>query len=165
MPLSPTRLPAGCLAVCAALLCTACGKTERSGAIGDELSAKGLRVTVQRVDASPPVPARDVTGLSVPAPGYSLVGVRVKVCSNHGGAIGQYDFGLKASQGDARLKFPAMNYPRSFDTVRSGCDDGWIVFEVPRGARPEKVTFGFQDTGSRRHERNRVDARFSWDAS
>lgn len=149
-----------CAAITPAL--AACGKTERSGSVGDELSAKGLKVTVQRVDTSPPVPAQDVTGLSLPAPGYSLVGLRVRVCSDHGGAIGQYDFGLRASQGTARLKFPAMNYDEPFDTVRSGCGTGWIVFEVPRGARPEQATFGFDDTGSRRHEQNRVSARFSW---
>ncbi len=150
------------LTLTAAVLASGCGTTEKSGSVGDELSAKGLKVAVRRVDTSVPTPARDITGLSVPAPGHSLVGVRVHVCSDHGGAIGQFDFGLKANGGSARLKFPAMNYPNFFETVRTGCGDGWIVFEVTRGARPDRVTFGFQDTGSYRHEQNQVKAKFSW---
>jgi len=147
----------------AALLVAGCGKTEKSGDVGDELTAKGVKVTVQKVDRSVPVPARDITGLSTPAPGMSLVGVRAKVCSDHGGAIGQYDFGIETSNGAGRLKFPAMNYPDGLDIVRTGCGDGWVVFEVPAGSRPEKVKFGFQDTGSRvPSQNNQVDARFTW---
>jgi hypothetical protein len=142
--------------------CSPDGTTDKSGAVGDELSAKGLRVTVQRVDASVPVPARDITGLSTPAPGKSLVGVRARVCSSHGGAIGSYSFSVEP---DGRLKFPAMNYSGAFESLRNGCGTGWIVFEVPRGTRPEKVRFSFTDTGSYRHEQDRVKARFTWNVS
>jgi hypothetical protein len=140
-----------------------CGKTERSGAIGEKLSAKGLEVTVEKVDTAVPVPARDITGLSQPALGFVLVGARVRVCSNHAGATGPYDFGIETTGGDhGRLKFPETNYPDSFDSLRNGCGGGWVVFEVPRGTTPKHVTFGFEDTGSFRREHTRVDARFSW---
>jgi hypothetical protein len=139
-----------------------CGTTERSGGVGDTLTAKGLEATVEQVDTNVPVPESDVTGLSQPAPGAKLVGTRVRVCSDHGGAIGAYAFGLDASSGDATLKYPERNYDDPFETVREGCGDGWVVFEIPEPAQPERVTFGFEDTGSFREPQTEVDAKFSW---
>ena len=143
-----------------------CGKTEQTGSVGQELTAKGLRVTLEKVDTAVPVPGRDITGLSTPSPGFKLVGVRVQVCSNHGGATGPYDFGVKTTDGETgRLKFPAMNYPDAFESRRGGCGRGWVVFEIPRTATLGKVTYGFDDTGSYRHEQNRVSARFTWNVN
>jgi hypothetical protein len=143
-----------------------CGTTEKSGQVGDTLSAKGLQATVQQVDTRVPVPESDVTGLSQPAPGAKLVGAQVKVCSDHGGAIGPYDFGLDTSSGDdAKLKYPEHNYDDSFEIVRDGCGDGWVVFEIPQSSKPDKVTFGFEDTGTSQHPETQVDARFSWTVS
>jgi hypothetical protein len=120
-------------------------------------------VTLKRVDRSVPEPESDITGLSVPAPGTRLFGARVRVCSDHGGAIGQYSFGVEVSGDEkGRLKFPSHNYSKPFDTVRDGCGGGWIVFEIPKDSQAERVTFGFEDTGAVRKEQNRVDARFSW---
>lgn len=146
----------------AAVALAACSSTEKDGAVGEELTAKGLKVTVVRVDRSPPVPRRDITGLSRPARGQRLVGVRVRACSDHGGALGQYDFSIETSDGDGRLKFPARNYRDAFDTIRNGCGEGWIVFEIPADSSPERVKFAFEDTGSVRQEHERVDAKFSW---
>ena len=67
------------------------------------------------MDTKVPVPANDITGLSTPAPGAKLVGILARVCSDHGGAIGAYDFGLESSEGDGRLKFPQRNYREAFD--------------------------------------------------
>ncbi len=143
-----------------------CGTTEKSGSIGDELTAKGIQVTVQRVSTKVPVPTDDFTGLSSPAAGKALTGVLAKVCSDHGGAIGPYDFGLDSSGGSGDLKFPEHNLSPAFDTVRTGCGTGWVVFEIPKDADPTKVTFGFQDTGSAQaSDNNQVDAKFSWDVS
>jgi hypothetical protein len=109
------------------------------------------------------VPANDITGLSRPSPGSKLVGVLVRVCSDHGGAIGPYDFGVDTGSGDdGRLKFPATNYAKTFDSLRADCGEGWVVFEIPAESSPDRVTFGFEDTGSARDEQNDVDARFSW---
>jgi hypothetical protein len=143
-----------------------CGTTEKSGDVGDTLTAKGLSATVEQVDTDVPVPASDVTGLSQPSPGSKLVGARVKVCSDHGGAVGPYDFGLDTSSGDdAQLKYPERNYDESFETIRDGCGDGWVVFEIPQSAKADKVTFGFEDTGTSQHPETQVDAKFSWAVS
>jgi hypothetical protein len=164
MEARPPLLALGSLIAIAVGL-TGCGTTEESGAVGDELSAKGLQATVEQVDAKAPVPESDVTGLSQPSPGSKLVGARVKVCSDHGGAIGPFDFGLDASSGEAKLKYPERNYDDSFETVRDGCGDGWVVFEIPQSSQPEKVTFGFEDTGTSHQPETQVDARFSWEVS
>lgn len=158
------RRTLGALAACGALslAVAACGTTEKSGRVGDTLSAKGLQATVAEVDTDVPVPASDVTGLSQPAPGTKLVGARVRVCSDHGGAIGPYDFGIDASSGDATLKYPERNYDDSFEIVRDGCGDGWVVFQIQQSARPDRVTFGFEDTGSAQHPETEVNAKFSW---
>ena len=153
-------LLAACGAV--ALAVAGCGTTEKSGQVGDTLSAKGLQATLEQVDTRVPVPASDVTGLSQPAPGTKLVGARVKVCSDHGGAIGPYDFGLDSSSGEATLKYPERNYDDSFETVRDGCGDGWVVFQIPESADPERVTFDFEDTGTAQHRETEVHAKFSW---
>jgi hypothetical protein len=139
-----------------------CGTTEKEGSVGDELSANGLKVTVDRVDRSPPRPRKDITGLSLPAPGKRLVGVHARACSDHGGALGPYDFGIESSEGDGRLKYPAKNYRDAFESIRDDCGEGWIVFEIPADAKPRRVKFGFEDTGSTMNEEDRVDAEFSW---
>jgi hypothetical protein len=160
----------GCLlslpiAVLGALL-VGCGTTEKSGTVGEALTANGLKVTVDRVDTSVHVPKHDITGLSQPSPGTKLVGTRVYVCSEHGGAIGAYDFGLDTTAGGhGQLKYPEENYRRSFDSVRIGCHGGWVVFQIPVKAKPDKVTFGFEDTGSAEDPGSEVDAKFSWDAA
>jgi hypothetical protein len=160
------RPPLICITLAIAAAVTGgCGTTEKSGQVGDTLSAKGLEATVQEVDTNVPVPASDVTGLSQPAPGSTLVGARVHVCSDHGGAIGPYDFGLDTSSGDARLKYPERNYDASFETVRDDCGEGWVVFEIPQASRPDRVTFGFEDTGTSQHPETQVNAKFSWTVS
>jgi hypothetical protein len=143
-----------------------CGSTEKSGQVGDTLSAKGLQATVEQVDTSVPVPESDVTGLSQPAQGSKLVGAQVRVCSDHGGAIGPYDFGLATGSGDdTTQKYPEQNYDDSFEIVRDGCGDGWVVFEIPQASSPDRVTFGFEDTGTSQHPETQVNAKFSWTLS
>lgn len=162
---SNSALPPVALAPLLVLLAAGagCGTTEESGLIGDTLTARGLEVTIEEVDTSVPVNEGDVTGLSEPTPGSKLVGTRVRVCSNHGGAIGPYDFGLETSSDDqGRLKYPQRNYASSFDSQREGCGGGWIVFEIPQDTKPDRVSFHFVDTGTAREGQNDVDARFSW---
>ena len=153
------------LAACAAALagCAGIGVTERSGSLGDELTARGVKVTVKKLDRHVPVPQDDLSGLSSPRSGQRLIGARVRVCSDHGGAIGTYDFGVETSAGTGRVKFPALNYDDRFESLRNGCDSGWLVLEVPLESRLEKVTFKFEDTGSAQPGSNdQVDARFAW---
>jgi hypothetical protein len=155
------RAGIACLVALAAV--AGCGSTERSGSVGEKLAAKGLRVTVERVDRSVPVPERDVTGLALPGRGFKLVGVRVRVCSDHGGAIGPWAFGIETSDGaQGRAKYPERNYEQAFEPVRDSCGHGWVVFEIPARSTPARVKFGFEDTGSARLPQTRVDARFTW---
>jgi len=160
------RLVLPAIAGVAALAAAGCGTTEKTGSVGDELTANGIQVTVSKVTTDVPVPANDVTGLSAPSPGSRLAGALAKVCSNHGGAIGSYDFGMHSTDGDGKLKFPESNLSPAFDTVRSDCGTGWVVFEIPAGAKPTSVSFGFQDTGSAEaSDNNQVNARFTWNAN
>jgi hypothetical protein len=149
-------------ALAAAAVVAGCGDVERSGAVGDRLEGGGLEVTLQKLDREVPTPDSDVTGLSVPGPGMRLVGARVRVCSDHGGAIGQFSFGMETDRGDGRLKYSASNYDRPFETVRDGCGGGWLVFEIPKRSTPTRLEFGFEDTGTARQPQTQVDARFSW---
>jgi hypothetical protein len=150
----------------AALVLAGCGTTTRSGHIGETFSGGGLRVTVERVDQHPPVPAGDVTGLSSPAPGDRLLGARVHICSKQGAAIGTYDFALALDGGGAgRVKFPQENYANAFESLRTGCARGWIVFELPRASRVSTITFAFDDTGTSNANgsgRPESHERFSW---
>jgi hypothetical protein len=146
-----------------------CGTTTKSGAVGDTLSGGGVNVTVVRVDHHPPVPRHDVSGLSSPAPGDGLLGVLVRVCSHVGPAIGTWDFSLALDGGGhAQVKFPSMNYARTFDDLRIGCARGWIVFEYPAGGHPSEMRFAFDDTGDSGSlgnaggHRQETHERFSW---
>ncbi len=89
--------------------------------------------------------------------------MHVRVCSDHGGAVGPYHFGIDTSAGDGELKNAARNYRDRYEAVRDDCGEGWIVFEIPADAKPERVTFGFEDTGATMRENERVDAKFSWE--
>jgi len=60
---------------------------------------------------------------------------------------------------------PERNYDDSFETVRDGCGDGWVVFEIPQSSQADKVTFGFEDTGTSQHPGTQVNAKFSWTVS
>ena len=134
--------------VIAALGLVACGTTTASGTIGGTLSGGGVSVTLQRVDRHPPVPSDDISGLSTPAPGNRLIGARFRVCSTAGQAIGTFNFSINlVGGGSGSVKFPAMNYPDSFDVVRTGCARGWIVFELPRASQAHDIAFTFDDTG------------------
>lgn len=143
--------------------CSFDGETKKSGSVGDELSAEKVRVKVEKIDREVPVPKRDITGLSVPSAGHRLIGVRVNVCSGYRAAIGSFSFSLEASEGGAEPKHVARNYDSMFRSVRDDCERGWLVYEIPRGAKPEKVKFKFDETGNAQDESDNVKARFEWD--
>jgi hypothetical protein len=56
---------------------------------------------------------------------------------------------------------PERNFDNSFEKVR----DGWVVFEIPQSSQADKVTFGFEDTGTSQHSETQVNAKFSWTVS
>ena len=124
-----------------------------------------MSVTLQRVDMHPRVPRHDLSGLSSPAPGDRLIGALVTVCSKLGAAIGPSDFAIGLSGGaSGRVKFPALNYSRAFDVVRTGCRSGWLTFEVPASSSPDEIKFAFDYTGSSSpgEEQQESHQRFSW---
>jgi hypothetical protein len=55
---------------------------------------------------------------------------------------------------------PERNYDDSFETVRDA-----VVFEIPQSSQADKVTFGFEDTGTSQHPGTQVNAKFSWTVS
>ncbi len=88
------------------------------------------------------------------------------MCTDRDQAIKAYDFQLDPADGDAvRPHLPQRSYDDSFDVTRSGCDSGWIVFEIPADARAESVRFTHDDTGSARPGSTERHARFTWNAS
>ena len=62
----------------------------------------------------------------------------------------------------ARPDRSGAQYGNSFDSLRNGCGGGWVVFEIPASGKAERVTFGFEDTGSTSQPQTQVSARFSW---
>jgi hypothetical protein len=160
------RALTGAIAVSAALLVAACGTTTLSGKVGATLHTGGLAVTVDRFDPHPPIPAHDVTGLSRPAPGSRLVAAHVHVCSKMGPAIGSWNFSVALTGGgQSSVNNAQTNYPDGFDSLRTGCSVGWIVFQVPQTSRPGSVNFAFDDTGnagSAYSERREKHVRFRW---
>jgi len=155
------------LAAALAVTTSGCGTDEKSGKVGDRLAVDHVSVTLQRIDTTVPVPEKDVTGLSRPMPGGTLFGARVKVCADDVGAVVPTSFGLRLEGGGAgRLKYPERNVPHGYDAVRDGCGSGWLVFDVPPGGRPAKLTFSFVNTGSSNHlggGQDEVDVHFTWE--
>jgi hypothetical protein len=138
---------ASCVAL-AALSASGCGTESVEGDVGDQLEAGSIRATASRVSSEVPSPRNDVTGLGSARPGNRLIGVHVKMCKSSGQAVNDSAFTLELEGGDsADHKFPQTAYPDGFDSLRSGCESGWLVFEAPRGARPSALAFEYEDTG------------------
>jgi hypothetical protein len=154
------------IAVTSALLVAACGTATLSAGVGTTLRTGGLRVTVDRYQAHPPIPAGDVTGLSRPAPGNRLVAAHVHMCSTIGPAIGGWDFSVSFRGGGRGTEnYAETNYPQRLDSINTGCSAGWIVFQVPERSRPSSINFAFDDSGdaaSAYPTRGETHARFSW---
>jgi hypothetical protein len=149
-----------------ACVVASCGATEKTGRVGQTLADGGLRVAVIKVARHvAPVRGPDYPGLGTPSPGTRFVGVEVKACDDRDNAILPVHFGLElAGGGKARLRFPQSVYSNGFDSVRSGCGRGWVLFEAPRRAHPTVVTFAYDDTGSARpgSQNSEKHARFRW---
>jgi hypothetical protein len=161
-----TSLGCGALAVIGVL--AGCNTTTKTGAVGDTLSGSGVSVTLLRVDGQPHIPRPDIGGLSTPASGDRLLGAKVRVCSNQGGAIGTFDFAVDVDGGGSgRVKYPQGNYANGFDAVRTGCAAGWLVFEFPSYSTPTKIRFAYDNTGSNEpgDQQQESHERFSWSLS
>ena len=120
-----------------------------------------------RVDLKAPADKGDITGLSTPRSGTRFVGVKVNVCNDSAQAIKPYDFELELDTGDSlhsvHPRLPVTIYSDDFETLRDGCERGWMVFELPEEARPEAVKFKYDDTGSASAGDTEKHVRFRWD--
>ena len=87
----------------------------------------------------------------------------VKACTDQDQAIKAYDFELARTGGDAlHPRLPTRAYSDPFEVVRSGCGEGWMVFELPGSDRAETVGFTYDDTGANRSGRSQKHLRFKW---
>lgn len=135
-------------AVVLALALSACGTTEREGKVGDTLDGRDVAATL--LEFRPEV-------------GRRLAAVRVSLCSENEQAIGAFAFVLEYDGGKAQPVRPQPVFDDEFEVVRDRCERGWIVYAVPRGAKPTALTFAFDDTGSNQpgdHRENHL--RFRW---
>jgi hypothetical protein len=148
----------------AAALSSGCGSKSVEGNVGDELEAGSIRATVSKVSSQVPRASGDVTGLSSAGPGNRLLGVHLNMCKTSEQAVNTAAFELELEGGDkAGHKFPQTAYSDSFESVRKGCERGWMVFEAPRSASPSAVAFKYDDTGQSGPSGNDGEhVRFKW---
>src|SRR4051812_13313181 len=127
--------------------CSLTGKTvEKDGTIGSTLTGPhGLAVTLVKYDKRTPKVERDITGLASAPEGTHFVAFEVKVCVGDAGlpTISGRNFTADlAKGGEAEQKFPQTVYPDDFDLVGTeGCEQGHLVFIVPRGDSPTDLKF------------------------
>ena len=151
----------------AALLLGGCGATERHGRVGDAL--KGDHLQAKLLAWVPTVPDRllrdDVTGLNQPARGMRFAAVDVALCNDTGAAAMAWQFELRMDDGaKAHPHQPTSVYDDTLDTVREGCERGWVVFQIPAGARPTTLHYEFDwsQPGVNGVPRDSEDVRFDW---
>jgi hypothetical protein len=152
-----------------ALALAACGTTERHGKVGDALKGDHMQAKLLAFVAT--VPERrlghDVTGLNAPARGMRFAAADVAVCNDTGAAAIPWRFELRLGDGSSvHPQQPVSVYDNELETVRDGCDDGWVVWQVPAAAKAESVYYEFDHSeqigqpgsGSVREEHDR----FHW---
>lgn len=153
--LLPVLLPA-------ALALAACGSTERSGAIGDTLEGRQVQVKLLRFKRRVKE-RRDVTGLGAAGRGMRLVAADVGLCNRSGQAVVAYHFTLEHTGGTAHPRYPQSALSHGFESVRDGCEHGWIVFAIPGDAEAQRLRYRFDDTGTARPgDRREEHDRFDW---
>lgn len=151
------------LSGCGALEAGGLDTTEKSGRVGSELADGGTKVTLVKVKRRVPKPEGDVSGLASPAPGTRFFGVLIKACNDSDQAIKNFDFDLaRSGGGDLKPRFPQQALEPEFDSQRSGCGRGWLVFQLEKSDRPEKLKFRYDDTGSGEAGDVERHARFTW---
>ena len=138
-----------------------------TGAVGQTLTGPG-GLTVTPVRYAPHVRAgHDVSGLASPAPGTRLAAFLLRVCvaTQYLPTISPQSFtlGLRGG-GQAALKFPQTVYADDLDLLgEPGCERGHVVFQVPRGRRPEALRFALDWANSRIDGfNNRTHVRLAW---
>jgi hypothetical protein len=134
------------LPLLAVLAVAGCGATERTGAVGDAL--KGKHVQAKLLAWVPTVPAKrlghDITGLSTPAHGMRFAAADIALCNDTGAAAIAWHFELRLDDSSSvHPQTASQVYDDQLDTVRDGCDRGWIVYQVPKAAKVKTLHYEF----------------------
>ncbi len=155
------------LVLIAALVLAGCGTTSIRGEVGDAL--KGEHLQAKLLAWVPTVPERrlrdDVTGLNTPRRGMRFAAVDVALCNDTGAAAMAWQFELRMDDGaKARPHQPTSVYENTLETVRDGCERGWVVFQIPTGARPTALQYEFDwsEPGINGVPRDSEHVRFDW---
>ena len=109
-------------------------------------------------DEVPQPRGRDLSGQAKPREGTDFFATNVKACKDTGPEVRAVDFRLTGAGGTGQPTLPQTVYPDGFESLRKGCERGWIVFEVPDGSFPTslqleyeekhvRLTWGFEGTG------------------
>jgi hypothetical protein len=139
-----------------------------NGVAGDTFKGTGgLRVTLVRYIPRVRRPGRDVTGLASPKPGTHFVAFLVRMCINTSNlpTISEQNFSVPlVGGGEAAAKFPQTVYADDLDLLgEAGCERGYLVFQVPRGARPSDLRFGLDiNKSTSEGYSNDTDIRYDW---
>jgi hypothetical protein len=120
--------------------------TERHGKVGDAL--KNDHMQAKLLEFVPAVPDRrighDVTGLNAPGRGMRFAAADVAVCNDTGAAAIPWRFELRLADGSSvHPRQPTSVYDDSLETVRDGCDEGWVVWAVPTAAKAKSLYYEF----------------------
>ena len=144
------------LLVLAGLLVAGCGKVEREGAVGDTLEAHDVSARLIGVE-------RGVAG-------RRLFGADVAVCNERGDVeVLPADFRVELADGRRfRPRYPQRVFDsgEAFDGTRNGCERGWLVFKLPRGAEAKALRYRYDNTLGAPHRREETvvneQYRFAW---
>jgi hypothetical protein len=156
------------LVLIAALVLAGCGTTERHGGLGDALKGDHMQAKVLRF--VPTVPERklghDVTGLNAPGAGMRFAAADLALCNDTGAAALPWRFELRLDDGSSvHPHQPTSVYADALEPVRDGCDQGWVVWEVPSGAQAKSLYFEFDyshQTANGSSYRDDEHDRFHW---
>ena len=125
---------------CAMIAMAGCGTEEKKGDVGDRLEAGSVKAAV--TDFSSKVPGAE------PGAGRRSYGARLEVCKDSEQSINAFAFALALEGGgEADHVYPQRAYDDGFDSLRDGCEDGWLVYDAPKGSTPRAVKFEYEDTG------------------
>lgn len=130
----------------AAVVLAGCGTTQRHGSVGDAL--KGDHVQAKLLDFVPRVPDKrlghDNSGLNAPARGMRFAAADVALCNDTGAAAIEWAFTLRLADGSTvHPSIASSVYPDMMQTVRNGCDSGWLIYPVPARAKAVALRYRF----------------------
>jgi hypothetical protein len=140
----------------------------KTGVIGQAFDGPGgLQVQLVKYLRHVAPPAHDVTGLATPRKGTHFVAFAIRMCIATTGlpTISQRNFDVPlAGGGTAEPKFPETVFDDDLNLLGTpGCEEGHIVFQVPRGRRPGDLRFGLDvNRGDAQGYSHKTDIRFDW---